>query len=296
MTNVAHAFGDREPGYFAGMPMIADETSSLSRMGDFLLVTHMGAVGGVDLTSRQLRQLAGRRDTYGGLFGPGAAPGSWDGSRELARQGYVQNTINEWHGPDRSIVSIAGRPHVLGGRRLRWSASARRTTVTTETGGREPPAPFSWSRMPRIDGGNLTGSLGELRRAAGQAAVPRRGRGPVRCRAARDRAASTSPLQDPLSLELRRRLDAAVTELVAGHPWAMFVVELGISHEERHFGRSSQTMQAVAMALPHLSPDVRTRARDYLDRLFADGVPLDQTVFGHARGSGENTTISIRSS
>ena len=76
MTNIAHDQEGREPGYFAGMPMITDETSSVSLMGDFLVVTHMGAVGGVDLQTRQIRQLHGRRDTYGGLFGPGAAKGS----------------------------------------------------------------------------------------------------------------------------------------------------------------------------------------------------------------------------
>ena len=49
-------------------------------------------------------------------IGPGLAKGSWEGSQELARQGYVQNTVNEWHGPDRSIVSISdGRMFWIAG-------------------------------------------------------------------------------------------------------------------------------------------------------------------------------------
>jgi hypothetical protein len=76
-------------------------------MGDLLLFTHQGAVGSVDLRTRKLATLHGARDSYGGLFGPGLAKGSWEGSKQLARQGYVQNTVNEWHGPARSIVSIS---------------------------------------------------------------------------------------------------------------------------------------------------------------------------------------------
>jgi hypothetical protein len=46
------------------------------------------------------------RDTYGGIFGPGALPGKFDETRKRAQAGYSTGMPNEWHGPDRSIVSI----------------------------------------------------------------------------------------------------------------------------------------------------------------------------------------------
>lgn len=273
LTNIAHEEGDREPGYFAGMPMIADETSAVSLMGDFLVVTHMGAVGGVDLKTRKIRKIGGIRDTYGGIFGPGAH-GSWQGSRQLAEKGYVQNTVNEWHGPDRSCVSIAeGRMFwVVGGQVVCLGGP---DTPAADSGGPKAPEPFRWSQMPRIDGGNVTGPLGgydqNLEKKVLDATAVKKYVAPP---------PAAKPSEDDLAAEIRTRLDAAVTELIDGHPWALFVVELGIAHEEKHFWRSSETMQAVAMTLPHLSPEVRKKAVAWLDRLFDEGVPLKQPVIG----------------
>jgi len=273
LTNVAHDEGEREPGYFAGMPMITDETSTLSLMGDFLIVTHMGAVGGVDLQSRKLRKIAGIRDTYGGIFGPGAH-GGWDGSRRLAHQGFVQNTINEWHGPDRSCVAIAGGRMfwVVGGQVV---CLAGPDVPQTDSGGPKAPEPFRWARMPRINGGNVTGALGSF-----DTAVEKK----VLTAADVKKYIAVPPaveaVRSELAVELRRRLDAAVTELIDGHPWALFVVELGIAYEEQHFWRSAETMQAVAISLPHLSPPVREKAVAWLDGLFDDGVPLQKAVLG----------------
>jgi outer membrane protein assembly factor BamB len=273
LTNVAHAAGDREPGYFSGMPMITDETSTLSLMGDFLVVTHMGAVGGVDLLSRKIRPIVGIRDTYGGIFGPGAH-GGWQRSRRLAEEGYVQNTLNEWHGPDRSCVAVAdGRMFwVVGGQVVCVGGPG---VPNTATGGPKAPEPLRWSQMPRIDGGNVTGPLGHYdqnlpREIISAADVTEYVQTPM--------AARQSP--GKLAGDLRARLGAAVMELIDGHPWAPLVVELGIAHEERHFYRAAETMQAVGMALPHLSPPVRKKAVAYLDRLFDDGVPLEKPVLG----------------
>ncbi len=277
VTNVAHAHGDVMPGYFAGMPMQTDETSSLSLMGDFLVCTHQGALGGVDLKTRKLRQLCGARDSYGGLFGPGVAPGGFEGSAQLARQGYVQDLVNEWHGPDRSVAAIAAG-------RLFWVVGSCVVCVSGPevpagaSGGQKPPPPWKWAKPPRIDGGNFTRSLGGndpnvKKKLLGAAAMEKYLQAP----------SPVQPSPAPLAVELRRRLDAAVTELVEGYPWAPLVVELGISHEELHFWRSSETMQAIAMSLPHLSPQVRSKAIAYLDRLFDAGVPLDRPVLGEGR-------------
>lgn len=273
LTNVAHAYQDRQPGYFAGMPMITDETSALGLMGSFLVLTHQGAIGGVDLGTRQIRQIAGIRDTYGGIFGPGAH-GSWEGSRKLAGQGYVQNTVNEWHGPDRSPAAIAGG-------RMFWVVGGQVVCIAgpevpeTDSGGSQAPRPFRWAKMPRIDGGNVTGRLGSL-----DASVNRPGFDAAAVKKYTADPPDVRPPDGPLAAEIRHRLDAAVTELIDGRPWALLVVELGIAHEERHFWRSSETMQAVAMALPHLSPEVRQRAVAYLDGLYASGLPLRRPVIG----------------
>jgi hypothetical protein len=87
------------------------------------------------------------------------------------------------------------------------------------------------------------------------------------------------PLENPLAKALRTRLERQVRELVEAGPWAPFVVELGISGEERHFWRTSETMQIVSLALPHLSPAVRGKAVTFLDRLWDAGAPLHMAVF-----------------
>ncbi len=275
VTNMAHAHGDREPGYFAGMPMIADETSSLSLMDDFLVVTHMGAVGGVDLRTRKIRHLHGRRDTYGGLFGPGAVPGSFEGSRRLAAEGYVQNVVNEWHGPDRSVVAVCdGRFFwVVGGCVVCFAGPA---VPSAASGGSQPPKPWKWSSWRRIDGGNLTAPLGRLDKGLPLPVLEPGALEPY----LREPPALTSslPVPEPLAAELRRRLDAEVEELLAGWPWAPLVVELGISGEEVHFWRSAETMRILSEALPFLSADVRAGTLQLLDQLFDAGVPLNRPV------------------
>jgi hypothetical protein len=280
LTNLAHAHGDREPGYFAGMPMITDETSTVGLMGDFLTVTHMGAVGGVDLITRKIRHLHGVRDTYGGLFGPGAAPGSWDGSKRLARDGYVQNAVNEWHGPDRSMAAIAqGRAFWVAGGCV--VCFAGRDVPPGEGAGDRPPAPWKWSQMPRINGGNVTSSFGQY-----DATVPKHTITPDRLQPylqppppVAQAASLCPPVDEPSDHPIRQRLESQVSQFLDGQPWAPWIVELGISHEELHFWRTGETMRILATALPYLSPPLRERTGRCLDRLFEQGVPLDRPVF-----------------
>lgn len=273
VENIAHAHGDVEPGYFAGMPMIADETSSLALMNEFLAVTHMGAVGGVDLAARRIGHLAGIRDTYGGLFGPGAAAGSWEGSRRLAEQGYVQNTVNEWHGPDRSVAAISdGQMFWVVGSSVVCLGSPPARYQTRS----EPPEPFRWQRPRRIDGGNLTGPLGGYDSTAVERALRRD-------EVEKYLAEPATEIVKVNEGEATKRLDAAVLEVIEGEPWAPLVVELGISGEEIHFARAAETMQSLAMSLPWLSPVVRAGAIACLDRFWNAGVPLDKTEIGGSR-------------
>lgn len=153
VEHLVHRAGDRVPGYHSGMVMIADETSALSLMGDYLLTTHQGALGGVDLASRRIGPLVGVRDSYGGLFGPGAH-GGWDAAKRLADEGFVQYIVNEWHGPDRSIVAVddgrlfwivGGCVVCLGGPNAPEGPGS----------GPKPPAPWRWSVPRRFIGGNI---------------------------------------------------------------------------------------------------------------------------------------------
>ena len=51
----------------------------------------------------------GKRDTYGGFYGPGHFGWAKDGGLEKARKAGVPfGLVNEWHGPARAIVSVAG--------------------------------------------------------------------------------------------------------------------------------------------------------------------------------------------
>ncbi len=267
ITNASHAHGDRVPGYFAGSTMIADETSTLSLMGQMLLITHQGAVGAVDLQTRKLSTLHGARDSYGGLYGPGVAPGNWDGSKELARQGFVQNTVNEWHGPDRSAVSISDD-------RLFWVAGScvvcfgGSDTPSTSTGGRRAPEPWKWQQTRRFNGGNITSSWGDL-----DATVTRQEFSAADVKQLFDEPDTDRPQLADWQSRYYAELEATVTETIA-QDWAPFVVQMGISHEEVSFDRPAQTMLALSQSLPFLNTRLRQHSVEYLDRLFAAGAPL----------------------
>jgi hypothetical protein len=63
-------------------------------MGDILLSTHQGTVGGLRPETRKWFPVYNARDTYGGIFGPGALPGGWEGEKKFQRDGYLVNNGN----------------------------------------------------------------------------------------------------------------------------------------------------------------------------------------------------------
>jgi outer membrane protein assembly factor BamB len=256
-------------------PMIGDETQALSIMGDMLLGTHQGTLAGLNLETLEVVTIWAGRDSYGGIFGPAAVPGSFDGARKLAMEGYLTGMPNEWHGPDRSICAVAEN-------RLFWVVGSHVVCIAgpdvpkTDSGGTKPP-PTIKSRLPAcIAGGNVAsrggGSFDEdtkkivinphdLDKYIRQAP-----------------SAQVVQANSLVAGQLRSRLDAEVLELIDGWPWAPFVVELGISGEEKHFERTAQTTQIVLLALPHLSGSVRRKAVIWLDQMFDSGVPLSRPV------------------
>jgi len=254
--------------------MIGDETQSLSMMGNLLISNHQGTLGGLDLDTRQVTTIWAGRDTYGGIFGSAAVPGSFDGAKKLARQGYLTGMPNEWHGPDRSICAVAEG-------RLFWVVGSHVVCIAgpdvpkASTGGLKPPPPVK-SRLPRsVAGGNVAvGGVDTLDESIEKLEIK-----PADLERCLDpRPPRLSPAKTELAGAVRRRLDDEVLELVEKDPWAPFIVELGISGEERHFHRTAQTMQILSLALPHLSNPVRSKAIRFLDDMFEQGMPLDKPL------------------
>jgi outer membrane protein assembly factor BamB len=112
-----HSYPSKEPGRPPGakdMPWmtfnyIGDETQSLSCSPEMLLNTHQGFIGSFQFSTRRTASLYGKRDTYGGFYGPGTFGWENQGGYEKARAaGQPFGLVNEWHGPARAIVSVVG--------------------------------------------------------------------------------------------------------------------------------------------------------------------------------------------
>jgi hypothetical protein len=114
---IEHAHKSKEPGRPAGrkdMPWnsfhtIGDETQTLSCSDDWLICTHQGSLGSMNLKTGVTQSFYGKRDTYGGFYGPGNFGWEQNGGYEKARAaGQPFGIVNEWHGPARAIISVAG--------------------------------------------------------------------------------------------------------------------------------------------------------------------------------------------
>jgi hypothetical protein len=261
VENLWHAQGD-QPGW-SDFATIGDETQTLSLMGEILLSTHQGTLGGLHPVTRKWYPIVNARDTYGGIFGPGVLPGSWDGEKKFQRDGYLVNMCNEWHGPDRSIVAVAAK-------RMFWVVGSQVVCVAgpdvpkTDTGGNKAPAP--WKK--KFDfvvtaGGNLTAD-----RVGGfDEKVERL---PITAEQVRPYLAVGGPAQNnPVTL------CREVGELLKGRSWAPFVVELGISKEERHFTQPGEMLQILAGAYPYLTDSLKTETAAAMAQLFDAGFPAD---------------------
>lgn len=256
----------------------ADETQALSLMGGILVNTHQGVLGGMNLQTLKWHPIYHARDTYAGIFGPGAVPGQWDGEKKYMREGYLVNMANEWHGPDRSIAAIAAG-------RLFWVAGSQVVCLAgpgvakTATGGTKPPEIIKRKNFPTIAGGNLaTGGVGKFDDTVAKFAIK-----PEQLRKYLDAPKPAKQADTPLAKSMRAKLDATVTEQAGGN-WLPFIVELGCSGCERQFTHTAETMQAVALAMPHLSPAAKEAGKKYLDTLFASGAPLKAPVFTSKTG------------
>jgi hypothetical protein len=257
--------------------MIGDETQALSMMGETLVCTHQGTLAGLDLKTLKVTTIWAGRDTYGGIFGPAAVPGGFDGAKKLAREGYLTGMPNDWHGPDRSICAIAeGRIFWVVGSHVICIAGPG--IARCDTGGTTPP-PTIKNKLPAcVAGGNVASRGGGAFKTDLDKII-------ITTQDLNKYIENLQGWQPQAQLgagsghlveQLRARLDVEVLELVDDGPWAPFIVELGISGEEKHFHRASRNMQIVALALRHLSAHVRNKAIAWLDGLFDAGAPLSQ--------------------
>ncbi len=265
---------DQDRNWYA-FPMIGDETQSLSFMGSILVGNHQGMLAGLNLDTMDVATIWDGRDSYGGIFGPATVEGGFERARDLAMQGYLVGVPNEWHGPDRSICAISqGRMFWVVGSQVVCIAGP--DVPKTARGGIEPP-PLERSKLPWcVAGGNVAS-----RRAGGfDDSVARIALDAEELREWIEREQPrTAPQNDsPLAKTLRNRLEEQIAELIERGPWAPFIVQLGISGEERHFWRTANIMQTVSLALPHLRSETRQKAIVFLDELWRRGVPCERPV------------------
>jgi outer membrane protein assembly factor BamB len=114
---IEHGHRSKEFGRPAGqkdMPwmtfnLIGDETQTLACSPARLFSIHQGFIGSMDLTTGLTATVYGKRDTYGGFYGPGTFGWEQDGGLDRARAAQQPfGIVNEWHGPARALVSVAG--------------------------------------------------------------------------------------------------------------------------------------------------------------------------------------------
>ena len=115
---IEHSHKSKDPARPAGradMPWmtfntIGDETQTLACSDSLLFSIHQGFIGSMNLKTGITANLYGKRDTYGGFYGAGNFGWENQGGREKAKAaGQPYGLVNEWHGPAKAIISVAGK-------------------------------------------------------------------------------------------------------------------------------------------------------------------------------------------
>jgi hypothetical protein len=143
---------------------------------------------------------------------------------------------NEWHGPARGAVAVSDDQlfWVTGSRVLCLRGGARekpaaRPTPVERAGPQSPPfTPGKGS----IDAARL---VDEVPRVDG---IPTAGTGALRAELARE-----------------------VEDLLAGWPWAPLYLQMGIGSRDFYFAHPSYAVEALALAYPHLPPELAAKAK-----------------------------------
>ncbi len=94
---------------WASFNAIGDETQALACSDGVLFSNHQGFLGSLNLKTGKTQSLLGKRDTYGGYYGPGNFGWEKDGGVQKARAaGQPFGIVNEWHGAARAVASVVG--------------------------------------------------------------------------------------------------------------------------------------------------------------------------------------------
>lgn len=277
LTNVTREHDTEELTGGFGQP--ADEAQALSLMGDYLINTHQGSILALNLRTGELMPIYRARDSYAGIHGvsrhrtQSPSENFYTGSRVAHNAGILSGVANEWHGPARGVVSIAEG-------RIFWVAGAQVVCIAgpnverAETGGTGFPEEIEHREQMIVPVGNIaTGSAGSF-----DADLP------VRPITVDDVRPFIEPPTQPVPTDaeaapLRKKLDAAVNELIDEQAWAPLMIELGIVGRQPFFYRADEAMRIVATALPQMSQPVRERAIAWLDAQFAAGHPLERVTW-----------------
>lgn len=221
----------------------SDETTNFSVGGSLLYICHQGTLSFLDLETRDLRPIHGERDTWGGKLAP-----PW--------------VANEWHGPARGSCAISGD-------QLFWVTGSRllcirgNLTDAAQVNRDQPPRPTSPSptaAMSQPVPPEVT--TADVRQLIAERPGPER-------------------RSDACVDGLRAELVQQVVELLDGHPWAPFYLQMGIGSRDFYFAHPSYMVQALALAWPHLPADLGERVRQRIQEelpgsLRPDALPLDQ--------------------
>ena len=153
--------------------------------------------------------------------------------------GYLAPTwaANEWHGPARGAVAISND-------QLFWVTGGRIICLRGGVKGKPKPAPKPPSIEAAAKPVPFSPTTGIIRADALLKPVVR--------------PAGDVPADHPLKAALVRE----VTELLDVWPWAPWHVQMGIGGRDFFFQHPSEAVRALALAYPHLPPELAKRAQE----------------------------------
>jgi hypothetical protein len=165
---------------------------------------------------------------------------------------------NEWHGPARGAVAISDD-------QLFWVTGSRVICIRGNLPNDAPRQPVRFSEMRMELYRDFQPSTASI--DAAKCIAHHRRIGPIP--------------DNPITRELKAELAREVEELLAGWPWAPWYLQMGIGSRDFFFAHPSYTVQALALAYPHLPDDLAQKAKELAAQqlaacLQADALPLDQ--------------------
>ena len=186
----------------------ADESQNFLVAGETAFIVHQGTLSGFDLKKNDLFPIAGERDTFGGFRNP-----PW------AR--------NEWHGPGRSGVAVAGN-------RVYWQTGSRILCLVAGESRTTQPSPKPTPISKDIP----------VTKAPPSKSPPSR--------------------METHKTELETIAQALLTPTAESEHWAPLFTDPGLAGRVFAFDHSGELFEALAWAYPHLPPASQAKTRTLL--------------------------------